>query len=72
MAGGYVCGDVSGGASNPTVACGIGVPSASLGFGRPFAYLAYELIGCATAAGLYRIVHPQGYSSGAAVCLGVQ
>merc|ERR1719409_507898 len=72
IAGGYAGGGVSGGAFNPAVAFGIDVPSAGLGFGWSFAYLAYELIGAALAAGLYRVVHPEEYSPGATATLGVK
>ena len=64
VAGGYAGGGVSGGAFNPAVAFGIDVPSAGLGCGWSFAYLAYELIGAAPAAGPYRVVHPEEYSPG--------
>merc|ERR1719498_1870803 len=57
VAGGYAGGGVSGGAFNPAVAFGIDVPSAGLGFGWSFAYLAFEFLGAALAAGLYRVVH---------------
>merc|ERR1719409_2503527 len=72
IAGGYAGGGVSGGAFNPAVAFGIDVPSAGLGFGWSFAYLAYELIGAALAAGLYRVVHPEEYAPGATATLGVK
>ena len=64
VAGGYAGGGVSGGAFNAAMAFGIDVPSAGLGFGWSFAYLAYELIGAALAAGPYRVVHPEEYSPG--------
>ena len=51
---------------------GIDVPSARLGFGWSHAYLAYDLIGVALAAGLYRVVHPQEYAPGAATTLGAK
>merc|ERR1719420_168966 len=72
VAGGYAGGGVSGGAFNPAVAFGIDVPSAGLGFGWSFAYLAYELIGAALAAGLYRVVHPEEYAPGATTTLGAK
>merc|ERR1719460_484617 len=72
IAGGYAGGGISGGAFNPAVAFGIDVPSAGLGFGWSFAYLAYELIGAALAAGLYRVVHPEEYTPGAATTLGAK
>ena len=58
VAGGYAGGGVSGGAFNTAVAFGIDVPSAGLGLGWSFAYLAYELIGAALAAGPYRVASP--------------
>ena len=72
VAGGYAGGPISGGCFNPAVAFGIDVPSAGLGFGWSFAYLAYELIGAALAAGPYRVVHPEEYSPGATAILGVK
>ena len=72
VAGGYAGGGVSGGAFNAAMAFGIDVPSAGLGFGWSFAYLAYELIGAALAAGPYRVVHPEEYSPGTTATLGVK
>jgi len=72
VAGGYAGGGVSGGAFNPAVAFGIDTASAGLGFGWSFAYLAYELVGAALAAGLYRVVHPEEYTPGAATGLGAK
>jgi len=61
IAGGYAAGNISGGAFNPAVAFGIDISSAGLGFGWGFAYLAYELIGAAMAAGLFRVVRPDEF-----------
>merc|ERR1719409_2077393 len=72
VAGGYAGGGVSGGAFNPAVAFGIDVPSAGLGFGWSFAYLAYEFVGAALAAALYRVVRPEEYSPGATTTLGAK
>jgi len=72
VAGGYAGGGVSGGAFNPAVAFGIDTASLGLGFGWSFAYLAYELVGAALAAGLYRVVRPEEYSPGAPTGLGAK
>jgi len=61
IAGGYAGGGISGGAFNPAVAIGIDVSSAHLGFGWCFAYAAFELLGAALAAGLFRVVRPDEF-----------
>eukprot|EP00747_Dinoflagellata_sp_TGD_P184461 gnl/TRDRNA2_/TRDRNA2_40079_c0_seq1.p1 gnl/TRDRNA2_/TRDRNA2_40079_c0~~gnl/TRDRNA2_/TRDRNA2_40079_c0_seq1.p1 ORF type:complete len:449 (-),score=88.28 gnl/TRDRNA2_/TRDRNA2_40079_c0_seq1:154-1500(-) len=62
VAGGYGAGHISGGCFNPAVAFGIDVPSAGKGsFGWCFAYTAFEFIGAAMAAGLYRLVRPEDF-----------
>lgn len=61
VAGGYSAGSISGGAFNPAVAFGIDVSSAGTQFGWSFAYLGFELLGAAIAAGLFRIVRPDEY-----------
>merc|ERR1719182_1240733 len=61
VAGAYGAGNISGGAFNPAVALGLDVSSAGVGFGWGFAYTAYEIIGAALAAGLYRVVRPDDY-----------
>jgi len=58
IAGAYGAGVVSGGCFNPAVAFGIDVSSATNGFGWCFAYLAFELIGAALAAVLFKVVRP--------------
>merc|ERR1719172_262076 len=57
IAGAYGAGAISGGAFNPAVALGLDVSSAGVGF----AYTGYELIGCALAAGLFRVVRPDDF-----------
>jgi len=61
IAGGYAAGGISGGAFNPAVAIGIDTSSAGLGFGWCFAYAAFELLGAAAAAGLFRVVRPDEF-----------
>jgi aquaporin Z len=61
VAGGYAVGNISGGAFNPAVAFGIDVSSAGLGFGWAFAYTAYEMVGAALAAVLFRTVRPDEF-----------
>jgi len=65
IAGGYAAGNISGGAFNPAVALGIDVSSAGLGFGWSAAYVGYELIGAALAAGLFRVVRPDEFGGDA-------
>merc|ERR1719387_837308 len=61
VAGGYAAGNISGGAFNPAVALGIDVSSAGMGFGWGFGYAAFELIGAALAAAVFRIVRPDEF-----------
>merc|ERR1719379_2732732 len=61
VAGGYGAGHISGGCFNPAVAFGIDVSSAQLGFGYCLVYTAFELVGAALAAGLYRVVRPDDF-----------
>merc|ERR1719378_723318 len=61
VAGAYGAGAISGGCFNPAVALGLDVSSAGVGFGWGFAYTGYELIGCALAAGLFRVVRPDDF-----------
>jgi len=60
VAGAYGAGAVSGGCFNPAVAFGIDVSSAQLGFGWCVAYTVFEIIGAALAAGLFKVVRPNG------------
>merc|ERR1719213_1088554 len=60
IAGAYGAGAVSGGCFNPAVAFGIDVSSAHLGLGWCFAYTAFEIVGAALAAGLSKVVRPNG------------
>lgn len=53
IAGGYGAGHISGGCFNPAVALGIDVSSAMIGFGWSIAYIIFEFLGAAAAAGLY-------------------
>merc|ERR1719261_899813 len=62
VAGGYGAGHISGGCFNPAVAFGIDAPVYGKGsFGWCFAYTAFEFIGAAIAAGLYRLVRPEDF-----------
>jgi aquaporin Z len=61
VAGAYGAGAVSGGCFNPAVAIGIDVSSAHLGFGWCLAYTAFELVGCALAAVMFKVVRPQDF-----------
>jgi len=66
VAGAYGGGVVSGGCFNPAVALGIHVSS---GVSNPFGLLFYafcQLLGAAAAAGLFRVVRPRDFRSGAA------
>merc|ERR1719310_240105 len=72
IAGGYGAGAISGGAFNPAVAIGIDVSSAGVGFGWCFAYLAYELLGAALAAGLFRVVRPDEFGGSEEYSLGTK
>jgi|Transcript_38076 aquaporin Z len=58
VAGAYGAGAVSGGCFNPAVAIGIDVSSAHLGIGWSLVYTAFELVGCALAAVLFKVVRP--------------
>jgi len=58
IAGAYGAGAVSGGCFNPAVAIGIDVAHSMVSFGWCFAYLAFELIGAALAAVLFKVVRP--------------
>jgi len=60
IAGAYGAGAVSGGCFNPAVAFGIDVSSAHLGLGWCLAYTVFELVGAGLAAGLFKVVRPQG------------
>jgi len=60
VAGAYGAGAVSGGCFNPAVAFGIDVSSAHLGFGWCVAYSVFELVGAVLAAGVFKIVRPNG------------
>jgi len=71
VAGGYAAGGISGGAFNPAVAFGIEASSGAFK-GWSFAYLAFEFIGAALAAGLYRVVRPEEFTEGAETTLGVK
>lgn len=61
IAGGTAVGGISGGAFNPAVAFGIEIPSGH--FGWSYWYTVYQVVGAALAAGLFRIVRPDEYSS---------
>jgi len=64
IAGAYGAGAVSGGCFNPAVAFGIDVSSATKeGFGWCFAYLAWEVVGAALAAILFKVVRPEDFGS---------
>jgi aquaporin Z len=58
VAGAYGAGAVSGGCFNPAVATGIGVSGFS--FGPILPYIVAEFIGAAIAAGLFKVVRPDG------------
>lgn len=62
VAGGYGAGHISGGCFNPAVAIGIDVSSFGLGFGYSIAYLCFEFIGAAIAAGLFTVVRSEDAS----------
>jgi aquaporin Z len=69
VAGGYACGQISGGAFNPAIAVGIdmsaGAFDRNLSFmTESFLYLIYELLGAALAAFLFRLVRPDEYIDG--------
>eukprot|EP00928_Gymnodinium_smaydae_P050111 TRINITY_DN3371_c0_g1_i1.p1 TRINITY_DN3371_c0_g1~~TRINITY_DN3371_c0_g1_i1.p1 ORF type:complete len:458 (+),score=90.22 TRINITY_DN3371_c0_g1_i1:52-1425(+) len=69
VAGAYAAGHVSAACFNPAVAFGVDVSSAHLGFGGCLAYSAYELVGAALAAGLYRLCRPDDYDDNLAAAL---
>jgi len=59
VAGAYGAGAVSGGCFNPAVAIGIDVSHSFVPF-YSLAYTAFELIGAALAAGLFKVIRPKG------------
>eukprot|EP00747_Dinoflagellata_sp_TGD_P125976 gnl/TRDRNA2_/TRDRNA2_174230_c4_seq25.p1 gnl/TRDRNA2_/TRDRNA2_174230_c4~~gnl/TRDRNA2_/TRDRNA2_174230_c4_seq25.p1 ORF type:complete len:473 (-),score=98.85 gnl/TRDRNA2_/TRDRNA2_174230_c4_seq25:158-1498(-) len=61
VAGGYGAGHISGGCFNPAVAFGIDVSSFKLGVRWCFIYTAFEIVGAALAAGLYRVCRPDDF-----------
>ena len=61
VAGAYGAGAVSGGCFNPAVALGIDLSSAGLGFGWSLVYIAFELVGAAMAAALFKVVRPEDF-----------
>lgn len=61
VAGGYGAGSISGGCFNPAVALGIDASSLALGFGTCLPYMAFEFIGCALAAALFRVCRPEDF-----------
>jgi len=64
VAGAYGAGTVSGGCFNPAVAIGIDVSSMHLGIGWSLLYVVFELVGCALAAILYKVVRPGDFGVG--------
>jgi aquaporin Z len=63
VAGAYGAGAISGGCFNPAVAIGVDVSSAHLGIGWSLAYVAFELVGCALAAILFKVVRPGDFGA---------
>jgi len=63
VAGAYGAGVVSGGCFNPAVAVAIDLGSPKFGFGWCFAYVAFEFVGAALAAGLWQLVRPEEFSA---------
>eukprot|EP00933_Yihiella_yeosuensis_P014793 TRINITY_DN13111_c0_g1_i1.p1 TRINITY_DN13111_c0_g1~~TRINITY_DN13111_c0_g1_i1.p1 ORF type:complete len:454 (-),score=111.58 TRINITY_DN13111_c0_g1_i1:224-1585(-) len=61
VAGAYGAGAISGGCFNPAVALGIDLSSAGLGFGYSICYIAFEIIGAALAATLFKAVRPEDF-----------
>jgi len=61
VAGAYGAGAVSGGCFNPAVALGLDASSVRDGFGHSLAYIAFELVGAAMAAGLFSVVRPEDF-----------
>jgi len=72
IAGGYAVGDISGGAFNPAVALGIDISSAGIGIGWGFAYTSFELLGCAFAALMFRVVRPDEFGGSPSYSLGTK
>eukprot|EP00933_Yihiella_yeosuensis_P022063 TRINITY_DN1736_c1_g1_i1.p1 TRINITY_DN1736_c1_g1~~TRINITY_DN1736_c1_g1_i1.p1 ORF type:complete len:452 (-),score=108.78 TRINITY_DN1736_c1_g1_i1:118-1473(-) len=62
IAGAYGAGAVSGGCFNPAVALGIDLSSAGMGFGYSLTYIAFELVGAALAASLFKAVRPGDFN----------
>jgi len=61
VAGAYGAGAVSGGCFNPAVALGLDASSYSAGFGNSLAYVVFEFVGAAMAAGLFSVVRPEDF-----------
>lgn len=66
IAGGYACGQISGGALNPAIAVGIDISAGAFNSKQPFItesilYTIYELLGALLAAFLFRLVRPDEY-----------
>ena len=61
VAGGYACGKISGGFFNPAIVLANDVVSWKTGVGYSFLYAAFQLLGGAAAAGLYRAVRPEEF-----------
>jgi len=61
IAGGYAAGPVSGGCFNPAVALGADATSAPSGFGWSLAYIGFQVLGAALAAGLFWLVRPSDF-----------
>lgn len=62
VAGGYAAGSVSGAAFNPAVALGVDLASVlSHGFGWSLAYVVFQFVGAACAAGVYLVVRPEEF-----------
>merc|ERR1719502_239005 len=61
VAGAYGAGAVSGGCFNPAVALGLDTSSYSGGFRNSLAYVVFELVGAAMAAGLFSVVRPEDF-----------
>mmetsp|Transcript_82417 Transcript_82417/g.249959 ORF Transcript_82417/g.249959 Transcript_82417/m.249959 type:complete len:441 (-) Transcript_82417:5-1327(-) len=61
VAGAYGPGAVSGGCFNPAVALGIDASSSGLGFGWCLPYFAFEILGAALAAALFRACRPDDF-----------
>lgn len=63
VAGGYAGAAISGAVFNPAVALAIDLVSANTGFGWCFMYIAFQMLGAAIAALIYRMVRPDEYST---------